>query len=94
MNILEAVELMKIGKSVRRKAWTDTRRVNLQLGYANYNNVSGSTLHGVPVSFFTAAEFQMTTMPSISMVEGNIINSSCSLDFDDIISSDWEIYEG
>lgn len=94
MNILEAVELMKIGKAVRRKFWTDTRRVSLKLGYANYSNVSGSTIHGVPVSFFNAADFEMTTMPSISIAEGNIISSSSVLDFDDIISSDWEIYQG
>jgi hypothetical protein len=94
MNILEAVELMKIGKSVRRSSWIDNYRMNMQLGKANYNNVAGSTLYGVPVSFFTAAEFEMTTMPSISLVQGNVIESAVQLLIEDVVANDWVIYEG
>ncbi len=94
MNILEAVELMKIGKSVKRKAWAGSCRVNLKLGVANFNKVVGSTLYGVPVSFFTGADFEMTTMPSCSFIEGNMIIPAAQLLIDDIIALDWEIYEG
>lgn len=94
MNILEAVELMKIGKSVRRTNWADDYRINLQLGKANYNSVTGSTLYGVPVSFFSAAEFQMTTMPSLSLVQGNVIESAVQLLIEDVVANDWVIYEG
>ena len=94
MNILEAVELMKIGKSVRRADWGREFSIHLRLGEANFNNVTGSKLHGIPVSFFKGAEFEKTTLPSIALYGKNVIEPYTQLRIVDIIATDWEIYEG
>lgn len=94
MNVLEAIELMKLNKQMRRKIWTPQTRVELVLGKTDYAKVSGAKIDGIPVGLFNGGTSDVTQAPYF--VAKNNDSEIIGFEFKsiDILATDWEEYTG
>ena len=92
MNIIEAMEMAKIGKRIRKASWIKGASLVLSLGAVPYDRIKNGSFSGVPASLFHEAEGQTVILPFFNMLQPNSIRVvGYTLSPDEILSTDWEI---
>lgn len=94
MNVLEAIEIMKLSKQMRRKIWSPQTRVELVLGKTDYAKVSGAKINGIPVGLFNGGTSEVTQAPYFIAKTNDSEIIGYEFSSIDVLATDWEEYTG
>jgi hypothetical protein len=94
MNVLEAIEIMKLNKQMRRKIWSAQTRVELVLGTTDYAKVTTAKIDGIPVGLFNGGTSEITQAPYFVAKTNDSEIIGYEFKSIDVLATDWEEYTG